>query len=362
MRKKIMFYSMALIKGGTERTIANLSNYFINKYDITIVTNINHPTEYKLDKRIKVINIDKEDKLNEKLFKKIITKLSHFRTNELNKIIEKEKPDIIFSLLPEPSIRLLNLKKKYNIPMILCVRNRPNKELLFKLSIIRNHYYKKADNILLQDINFIKYIPNRLRNKVIVIPNYISHSFIDSKISTKKEKTITTIARLEKQKNIELLITAYKELKNKEYKLLIYGEGKEKNKLIKLINKYNLNNNIIFKGTTNNIEEVLKNTTLFVLPSNHEGMPNALLEAMALGIPVISTNSSEIISTIIDNNKNGIIIDKNDKDELVNKISYLLDNKDIRDKIGKEASKIKKIYSENNIIKEWEDLINSYIN
>ena len=362
MRKKIMFYSMALIKGGTERTISNLSNYFVDKYDVVIVTNINHKCEYELDKRVKVIKIDKEDKLNESTIKKVFTKLSTYRTKELDKIIEKEKPDIIFSLLPEPTIRLLSLKKKYNIPMILAVRNHPKRELLFKPSIIRNHFYKLADDIIIQDSNFINYIPNRLHDKVTVIPNYLSDSFIDNKIANKKEKNIVTVARLEKDKNIKLLINAYKELNNKDYKLLIYGDGKNKNKLIKLVNKYNLNNKIIFKGITNNIAKDIKDATLFVLPSNSEGMPNALIEAMSLGLPVISTNSSESISTIIDNNINGIIVEKNNKKELVNKIEYLLNNKDIRDSIGKEAYKIKKIYNKDNIINKWEDLINKYIN
>ena len=78
---------MAMIKRGTERTIANLSNHFIKDYDITIITNINGPIEYELDKRIKVIPIDKIDKRNEPLPKKIISKTSNKRSNKLKEII-----------------------------------------------------------------------------------------------------------------------------------------------------------------------------------------------------------------------------------------------------------------------------------
>jgi len=134
--KKILFYTMAMINGGTERTIANLSNHFIKNYDITIVTNINGPIDYKLNKKIKVIPIDNKDRRNEPIIKKAITKTSSKRTKKLKAIIEEEKPNLIIVTLPEPTIRVLSLKKYYNIPIIVSIRNHPNSE--FKSIIGKN--------------------------------------------------------------------------------------------------------------------------------------------------------------------------------------------------------------------------------
>ena len=103
-------------------------------------------------------------------------------------------------------------------------------------------------------------------------------------------------------------------------------------------------------------------STIFVLTSNYEGMPNSLLEAMSCSLPVITTNSTEALNNIIDNNKNGIIIDKNKPKELTNKIEYLLDNKNIREKLGKEASTIREKYNKSLIIKEWEQIIKEELN
>ncbi len=359
--KKIMFYTMAMINGGTERTIANLANHFIKDYDITIVTNINGPIDYKLNNKIKVIPIDKKDKRNEFIIKKAYTKTNKKRTKILKEIIKKEKPNLIIVTLPEPTIRVLSLKKEFDIPIIVSIRNHPTSE--FKSIIgkaIRNKHYKYANIITIQDDNYKKYLP---KNKIKVIPNYLSDEFISNN-KVKKEKKIITISRLEKQKNIPLLINAFSNLNNKykDYKLVIIGSGKEKEKILKLINKKNLNNRIIIKDKSNNIKEELLSSTLFVLTSNYEGMPNSLLEAMACSLPVITTNSTEALNTIIDNNINGIIIEKNNSNELTNKIEYLLENKKVRENLSKEASKIKDKYNKELIIKKWEEIIKEEIN
>ena len=355
---------MAMIKGGTERTIANLANHYINDYDITIITNINGPIDYELNNKIKVIPIDKINKINEKLPKKIITKTSPKRTKKLLKILQEENPDIVIVTLPEPTIRVLSIKKHLkNTKIITSIRNHPNSEFKSIIEkIIRNHYYKKSDIITIQDENYKKYFPNYLKNKIKIIPNYISDKFLSNN-KRKKEKYIITVTRLEKQKNIPLLINAFSKLdkKYKDYKLIIIGKGKEKKKLIKLTKKKKLIEKVIIKDTTNNIKDELEKSTLFVLPSNYEGMPNVLLETMSTSLPVITTNSTDALNTFINNNKNGIIIPKNNQKELTKNIELLLENKEIRDNLGKEAINIKDLYNEKNIIKKWDKIIKKNI-
>lgn len=122
------------------------------------------------------------------------------------------------------------------------------------------------------------------------------------------------------------------------------------------------NERVFIKKTINNIENELAKAELFVLSSNYEGMPNALLEAMAQGLPVISTNSSETISTIIKNNENGIIVDKNNQKQLTEKMEYILNNKKDSNKLSEKALKVKKIYIQEAILKKWDNIINEIIN
>src|SRR5699024_9689750 len=104
----------------------------------------------------------------------------------------------------------------------------------------------------------------------------------------------------------------------------------------------------------NNIIECIKDAEIFVLPSNSEGMPNSLIEAMALGIPSIATDcpiggSAEIIK----NNQNGLLIKMNEESELIKAMELLIDNLEIREKVNKKANKIIKEYEGKKVCSEW---------
>ena len=345
---KIMFYTMGLSKGGTERNIALLANEFIKKYDITIVTNNNMKPSYILNSKIKIISIDKNNN-------RIKNKLSSKRTKELLKIINIEKPNLIIAMLPEASIRVLSLKKKINIPIIISIRNHPKYEFRF-IKFIRNYYYKKADLILIQSDKYRKYL--KFKN-IITIPNFISDEFINYQKNIKQENIIVTVARLSYQKNIPYLINIFSKIKNSNYKYYIYGIGKDYYKINKLIKRKHLENKVILKGNVDNIENMVSKSKLFILGSRYEGMPNCLMEALSLGIPCISTNSSPVIEEIIINNKNGYIV--NNKKDFINKINYLLDNKDILNKFHNYSYKIRDIYNKEQVLKKWDYIIEKNI-
>ncbi len=365
MKKKILIYTMIMTKGGTEQLITNLANEFIKDYEITIVTNINCPCEYKLNSKIKYICLDKKNKKNEQFFSKIFTKFSLARSKKLKQVITKEQPNLILAVLPEPTIRALSLKKFFpQIPIIISIRNHPKKEYNFPfLKLIRNYYYKNADKIIIQNQSYSKYLKQQVQEKIEVIPNFLSPEFITDEKNTKKEKVIITVSRLEKQKNISLLIDSFANLNPKfsSYKLYICGEGSLKNKLQKQVKRLNLEDRVFLKGRVASAKEELKKASLFVLPSNYEGMPNILLEAMSLSLPVIATLSTETIQTIIKNDINGIIIPKNNKKKLTEKMEFLLSHPDIAEKMGQEAKKVKVIYHKNNVIDKWYAVLEKYL-
>lgn len=344
---KVMFYTMGMSKGGCERNITNIANELISKYDITIVTNNNMDSAYKLDKKIKHIKIDTKKR-------RIYNKISYHRTKELKKIINIEKPNLIIAMLPEASIRVLSLKKKINIPIIVAIRNHPEYE--FKgLKLLRNYYYQKADLILTQSPVYFKYLPFK---KMDYIPNYIDNSFIDFKKKVKKKNIIVTVSRLAYQKNISLLIKAFAKLPFPSYQLHIYGIGQDEQKLRKLIHKLHLEKRVILKGNSNDIASDISHAKLFVLTSRYEGMPNALIEALYLGIPAISTNSSEVISDIIDDGKNGFIV--SNKNDLINKMIYLLENSERLNEFSKNTILIRDKFNREDIIDKWYTVIDNY--
>lgn len=357
MKKKIVFYTMALVRGGTERTIVNLANEFACKYDVVIITNILKESDYELDKKIKHISLDEIDKYPEKLPQKIVTKLSLKRTKKLKEILKQEQPNLVLCFLPEPTIRMLSIKKDFNnLKVIVAIRNHPNSEFPC-LKKVRDYYYKRADGIIIQDKAYQKYLKNS--KNIYTIPNFLSNEFINCEQKNKKSNKIVSVGRLENQKNYKLLIKAFANLRPKlnNYKLYIYGEGKKRKSLEKLIGKLKLNDKVFLKGNVSDVAKKISDAKVFVLSSNYEGMPNALLEAMSLSLPVITTNSTEVITNIITNYHNGIIIPRKNNQELTKTLNEILLDQKLQEKLSKEASKVKKIYQKEKIIKLWYEII-----
>ena len=165
------------------------------------------------------------------------------------------------------------------------------------------------------------------------------------------------MGRLDEQKGFDVLINAFKEVYNRhpEYKLKIFGNGLEKNKLQELINKLGLSENVILCGANQDaIFEVAK-SKIYVLSSRYEGMPNALIEAMAAGTACISTDCKFGPSELINDGKNGLLIPVDDVRTLSEKILFLIKNDSARENIEKEAMKIRKKLDANTIYKKYYD-------
>ena len=220
---KILFCLGSLNRGGAERVVSNLANYFIKYNEVSIVITSPDVPQYELDKNIIVYHLDKKRESNNIIYKNLK------RIYKLNKIVRKDKPDIIISFLPEPSYRVLLLKKIRKIPVIVSVRNDPNVEYNSKINnLVMKILYPLADGFVFQTEDAKNYFNKKIQSKSVIIPNPIKETFIQQDIYTgEKDKIIVNIGRLEKQKNQELLIEAFNDVKDEflDYNLYIYGEG-----------------------------------------------------------------------------------------------------------------------------------------
>ena len=348
----ILFCLGSMDKGGAERVISNMANNLILNNNVSIVTTVNRKSEYYLKDEISIFSLDEDEKRTSNI-KRII---------KLRDIIKNVKPNIIISFQPEPSFRILALKIFNKIPTIVSVRNDPKIEYKnIKRKIFMKMLYPLADGYVFQTEEAKQYFSKKIQDKSIIIPNPINENFIvDEPYKGKREKTIVSVGRLEPQKNHKLLIDAFKEIvkKHKEYKLLIYGDGSLKNKLEEYTKDLGLSNNIIFKGKKDNIKEEIYNARMFVLSSNYEGMPNALMEAMALGLPCISTNCPcGGPRTLINTNINGILVKVNDVNEMKNAINKIIEDEELSQKIENNAIKIKEEYAPDKIMNIWKKYI-----
>ena len=348
---KILFIIASLGSGGAERVLSNLSNYLCEKHDITIATFSNEEAFYDLDECVKHIKLD--------LLKPSFSLLGSIKNNlnrffVLKKSIKKINADVNISFMTQTNILAILASKLLRRKIIVAERAMYNFYDSKVINFMRRVSYPFSNYVITQTIadskhyNFIK--------KLATIYNPI---FMNSSKST-KEKIILAVGRLDKNKGFDLLIEIFSTLETKGWKLIIAGDGVEKDSLINLLDKLNITN-VELIGKCNNIFEYYAKSSIFVLSSKKEGFPNVLLEAMASGCAVIAFDCPYGPSEIIIHEKNAILVENQNREKLAHAMQKLMDSEVLRDGLSQEAVKVKEDYALGKIVMQWEEVIEKVI-
>ena len=354
MKKNIIFILGSLDKGGGERVVSNLANYFCKNNNVSIITLLSNRYEYDMDKSIKIVHLSKEDN---KRFLKIPMWLF-----SLNKIFRKadKNSTVIISFVARINLLVILANLFSGLHLIISERNDPKNDGRSKIiEMLTFLLYRKADKIVFQT-NYAKMLfTANIREKSIVIYNPIVVDCIKTFDNEKKE--IVNIGRLAKQKNHKLLINAFSNIIKKypDFTLGIYGEGPLREELQIQIEKLSLTDSVALRGNVSEIHKEIIDSYIFVLSSDYEGQSNALLEAMVMGMPCITTNTPGVDETV--NENNGIIVEIGNVEKLTEAIEKLILDTDARKKLGNNASKIIIEVNENSIINQWTDVINKIL-
>lgn len=357
--KRILFAVSSLGFGGAERVISELANNFSeldNEVYIMLVSN--NKTSYKISSKIKVVD------LNGKMIHKTGFLAICERMYLIRKFTKQINPDIVISFLSIINIYVCFSLMLSKYKLIISERNDPRNDPkgIIKRAM-RRLAYKFAQGFVFQTNTAKSYFNKKIQQKSIVIANPVK-SNLPQPNRGEKSKKIIAIGRLVEQKNYPLLIYSFNEIQNEfnDYKLYIYGEGKERRKIEELIKILSLENKIILKGNVANVHEEVADASLYVLTSHFEGMPNALLEALSMGIPSIAVDcSGGGPAEIISNRKNGVLVASGSEDELVDAMREILTDSDFSQKLSMNALKCRNKYSINNISLKWMNYINSIL-
>lgn len=214
---------------------------------------------------------------------------------------------------------------------------------------------RQCKKIVFQSNSVLTGYPKWARKKGIIIPNPLSDNLIKP-FKGERRKNIVALGRLTPQKNYKLLIDAFSEFskKHSDYILEIYGDGPLKSSIEKYIEKLNLSDRIILHGFCTDVHEKIVDAGMYVMSSNFEGLSNALLEALALGIPTICTDHPpKSAREYITNYENGILTPVGNKAALCNAMCYISENPDKAEEMGQKATVIRDVLSTGLICKKW---------
>jgi glycosyltransferase involved in cell wall biosynthesis len=349
---KIMFTISQLGGGGAERVISILSGKFYEQgYDVSITTLLDRPIVYQLNPNVKLIELKCKHS-------KIIGTIQQIKM--LRQVYISESPDVIISFLPVVNMTAIIANKGLNGKLIVSERNDPYKNPRKKIMrSIRDFLYHFSEGFVFQTPDARDYFGQYAIKRGTVIANPLAEN-LPKPYKGERKKRFVTAVRLEPQKNIGMLIEAFSKfsLEFPNYTLEIYGEGSQREYLENKCKELNLSEKVLFKGFSKNIHEEILDAAAFILPSDYEGMSNSMLEALALGVPVISTDHPiGGARMFIKNRVNGLLTKVGNVDEMYNALKFSAINPDKMQLMANNAVNIREQISVDNIVNQWMEYI-----
>ena len=353
---RIAFFIGSMSRGGAERVISILANEYVSKgWDVDILTLLSNKVEYELHPKIKVISLVGT---SENYLKSVLPWLVRIR-----KYILKYTPDRVVSFVGRINALVLTATIGLKIPIIVSERNDPKHDGRGKAMLwYCNKIYRRASSIVFQNKYEQSCFDIELQYKSFIVPNPVHVPAIMH--CRNNEIIVATAGRLNPQKNHYMLIDAM-EIVHKTHpavKCRIYGEGNLRESLQKHINDKALANIVTLEGNRSDIHEKLAECRIFVLTSEFEGVSNALIEAMMLGLPCISTDypgSNEIITSDV----NGKLVKRHDHIELANTINrWIEEDNSLLSQIRNQAQKDAEKYKKENVLSLWHNVIDGLQN
>ncbi len=352
---KILLYICTNRAGGAARAMVNLANYLHEfGHEVIFVNNFPWGVEYPLNKEIKRFFLEKEESTQNRLLK------NYNRIRTLRRLIKQQAPQACVSFMIENNFRLTLASLGLKTRTIVSVRNDPKAEYQGKAGrFIGKYLFRLIDGIVFQTSEAKAWFPKSIQNKSVIIANLVAEKFYQVKRSQHPQH-IVTCGRLNVQKNHASLIRAFAKLADKypQDNLLIYGKGELEDSLQQLITHLGLQNRVFLMGQSEDIASVLAGAKLFVLSSDYEGMPNALMEALVAGVPSISTDCPcGGPRELIKHGENGLLVPCQDEQALIQAMDKMLSNPQQAATLAANARRLAEVFKPEVVVKQWEDFL-----
>lgn len=362
---KILFHVNSMGKGGAEHVISILSRYFAQDgYDVAVTTLWHADQEYPLDGRVRRVDVGltRQEQAKSRLSRALIRALRYRRC------ILEERPDIVISFCANANFRSAYSLIGIKIPLLVSVRNAPQKDYA-PYPMQCRFMTKKAAGCVFQTPDAQRSFGARMQKKSRIIWNPLDEKYLTVRRQDgrPRDKTIVTVGRITGQKDQMLLLKAFLRICDAypQHKVLIFGEGDDsgtKERLEDFCARHRISDRVRFMGASSTLEKDILDAALFVLPSDYEGMPNALIEAMALGLPCIATDCPCGGSAMLIEQFGGILVRPGDEEELADAMDKLLSDPQLAEEMGSSARAVRDRVHPQSIYEQWKAYVETLVN
>ena len=365
---------MHLGYGGAEKAIISEANILADKYEVEIACTYKLYDEpaFPLDERVKVTYLSETLKPNKEELRKAIQdkailsiireawtsiRVLHYRTASIKEAIKKSDADIIVSTRYLYH-KILAKNKKPGVITIAQEHNHHNNDETYIKQMIQS--IEGIDYFMPVSQEVTDFYSDKVGNTVC---KYIPHAldYVPASVSNLTEKNIVSVGRLSKEKGYQDLIDVFALVakEHPDWTLHIVGDGEERSSVEARIAEKELQERVVLHGYQGKpyINHLLAKSSIYAMASHTESFGIVLIEAQSFGIPCVAFDSARGALEIIEENKNGYLIPNRDFEKMSEKIELLIDDVDLRKRLGEEARKNSLQYSEDVIQKLWFDFI-----
>lgn len=356
----ITFLTASLGSGGAERVVSLLANRMSEMgHQVEIICLMYDDVYYQTKPEVKLTVVPRVCPGN--LIKRLFW---------LRRYVQKSGTEVCVAFTEGVYCATICTLLGTGIPVIASERLDPH-YMSWQRNLLKKIFLPHAAWLVVQTEHIKSYFKGKVAHKTSIILNPVNEKvfevngerlMVNGDGLTVKENTIISVARLFPQKRQEVLIKAFAKIAEKypEWKLVIYGEGPLRSSLELLVKSLQLEGRVLLPGRTVNVIDELRKSKIFCLSSDYEGLSNAMLEAVCVGLPIVSTRVSGT-DELIHESVNGYVVDCGDTDALAEVLEKLMGDEKKIQQFSAESRKMAELFRLNHIVRDWLELMERVI-
>lgn len=354
---KIAFLLASLGSGGAERVVSLLANKLVDsRHQVEIICLKFSDIYYQTDSRVKVTLAMQQTKNR-------LTELFWLR-----KYIKKQDPDVVIPFTEGVYCFTILSLLGTGIPIIASERLDPAAMSPLR-KFLKRLLLPYADWLVVQTQNIKDYFPKSIQKKTSIIYNpvvtEVFREIDNGQLTIENEgrlNRIISVGRLYPQKNQEMMIRAFAKVADEfpDWQMVIYGEGPLRESLESIVESLEMQGRVLLPGRTEHVIGELRKSKIFCMSSDYEGMSNSMIEAICVGLPIVTTDVSGV-KELVENGLNGFVIPCGDENKLSIAFEKLMNSGQLINDFSKSSYAKRELFKIDSIVGQWEKLIQQVV-